>query len=121
MQKLERKHKKEIEREAQKKQSKRYTQKRKPKVKSGKYHYTTRKKRKKKQVVGKLQTLSLRGEGSSVLSISSSGAKSEAECPKCSIINGDDDAIWIKCDKCGLWWDLKCSGVTSSDDVFHCS
>ena len=54
-------------------------------------------------------------------SASSSGTESEAECPKCGIIYGDDDdATWIKCDKCGLWWDLKCSGVTNSDDVFHC-
>ena len=49
---------------------------------------------------------------------------SEAECPNCGLVYGDDESTWIQCDGCGLWWDLKCSGISDSEnipDVFFCA
>ena len=56
-------------------------------------------------------------------SLAISSSESEAECPDCGLVYGDDDSTWVQCDSCGVWRDLKCAGSTSvSDipDVFYC-
>ena len=66
--------------------------------------------RKKETVVQKLENLSLSSE-------------SEAECPECGLVYGDDDSTWINCDGCGVWRDLKCAGILSVGsipDEFYC-
>lgn len=38
-------------------------------------------------------------------------AKSEARCPNCGHMYGQDEAIWICCDRCNTWFDLECVGI----------
>jgi hypothetical protein len=33
------------------------------------------------------------------------------QCPKCVLVYGEDNSVWIQCDSCGLWYDLKCTNV----------
>ena len=32
---------------------------------------------------------------------------SEAQCPKCGLLYGEDESLWICCDGCNSWYDLK--------------
>ena len=66
----------------------------------------TRRKSQRKTVVEKLQDLSL--------------SDSEAECPECGLLYGEDDSLWIQCDACGAWWDVNCAGVSDIPDSFVC-
>lgn len=53
----------------------------------------------------------------------SSDAESEAQCPKCGLVFGEDDSVWICCDSCNTWYDLKCASVDSEDvpDIYCCA
>ena len=53
----------------------------------------------------------------------SSESESEAECPKCGLIYGEDEGMtWICCDRCNTWFDLECAGCYKKDipDEFVC-
>ena len=45
----------------------------------------------------------------------SSETERDAECPKGSLLYGDDDATWICCDCCKTWYDLDCAGFSEDD------
>lgn len=45
----------------------------------------------------------------------SSDTESEAECPKCGLVYGDDEATWICCDRCNTWYDVECAGVSENE------
>lgn len=80
---------------------------------------TTR--RSEKALLEHFQSLSL--DSASETSQNESNTESEAECPKCGLVYGEDDSVWIQCDNCGLWWDMKCSGVSDVEnipDIFFC-
>ena len=77
---------------------------------------TTR--RKMKELSEQLQRLSIQ-----VTDETESGDESsEAECPNCGLAYGEDDSVWIQCDSCGLWWDLKCTEIDDKNipDIFIC-
>ena len=122
MRKLERQRKKEAK--LKEKQCKRSTRKTKAvETKHSGAYMTTRscKSKSDKPILEQLQSLSLADD--SETSQSESGTESEAECPKCGLVYGEDNSVWIQCDSCGLWWDLKCSGVDDADDIpdmFNC-
>ena len=77
--------------------------------------------RSEKALLEHFQSLSL--DSGSETSQNESNTESEAECPKCGLVYGEDDSVWIQCDNCGLWWDMKCSGVSDVEnipDIFCC-
>jgi len=45
----------------------------------------------------------------------SSDTESEAECPKCGLAYGDDEATWVCCDRCNTWYDVECAGVSENE------
>lgn len=51
-----------------------------------------------------------------------SDAESFAQCPICGLIYGEDESVWICCDICNTWYDLKCSMVTDDNipDEYIC-
>ena len=54
------------------------------------------------------------------------GEESEAECPACGLVYGcpDDNEVWICCDCCGQWWDIRCTEISDEEnipDTFVCS
>jgi len=44
-----------------------------------------------------------------------SDTESEAECPKCGLVYGNDEATWICCDRCNTWYDVECAGVSENE------
>lgn len=54
----------------------------------------------------------------------SSSAESDAVCPKCgSLYSAGGGALWICCDRCGSWFDLKCTNTRSErniPDIYYC-
>lgn len=75
--------------------------------------------RSQKKVIEQFKSLSLIDE-----TANTTGTDSEAECPNCGLVYGDDESTWIQCDGCGFWWDLKCSGICDSEsvpDVYLCA
>ncbi len=46
------------------------------------------------------------------LSDSTCDAESEAECPKCGLVYGEDESTWIQCDACEAWWDCNVQVLT---------
>ena len=54
---------------------------------------------------------------SQLQNISLSSSESEAECPDCGLVYGEDESTWIQCDSCGVWRDLVCAGVSSVSDI----
>lgn len=117
MRKLERQRKKEA-----KLKCKRATRKTRAVETSGAHMRPTRSRKNKSDtpILKQLQILSL--TSGSETSQSESEAESEAECPKCGLVYGEDNSVWIQCDGCGLWWDLRCSGVDADNipDTFNC-
>ena len=44
-------------------------------------------------------------------------------CPKCGLVYADSDGVlWVCCDSCELWYDLKCTGIRKKTipDLFYC-
>ena len=41
---------------------------------------------------------------------------------KCGLVYGEDNSVWIQCDSCGLWYDLKCTNVNHDNipEAFSC-
>ena len=39
-------------------------------------------------------------------------------CPKCGIRYGDSSEKWICCDRCGMWFNIKCTSRVPK--VFYC-
>ena len=64
-----------------------------------------------------LPDLSLSVDISPSVSPTKSDIESEAECPRCGLMYGEDDSMWIQCDNCGLWWDLECSGLGDRENI----
>ena len=54
---------------------------------------------------------------SQLQNISLSSSESEAECPDCGLVYGEDESTLIQCDSCGVWRDLVCAGVSSVSDI----
>ena len=56
------------------------------------------------------------------LAVDDESEESEAECPKCGLVYGEDNSVWIQCDSCGLWYDLKCTNVNHDNipEAFSC-
>lgn len=52
----------------------------------------------------------------------SSETESDAVCPKCGLIYSESGGLWVNCDKCGHWYDLKCANLKkkSIPDYFYC-
>ena len=45
-------------------------------------------------------------------------------CPKCGLVYADSDGVlWVCCDSCELWYDLKCTGIRKRTipDLFYCN
>lgn len=54
------------------------------------------------------------------LSISSSESdkdEDEAICPKCGMLYSSDSGLWVGCDSCDQWNDLKCTNIKSKRTV----
>lgn len=51
-------------------------------------------------------------------------SESSFVCPSCGqLYSEDEDELWICCDKCDQWYDLKCTGLKSKARVpklFYC-
>ena len=74
-------------------------------------------------LVEQLHSLSLSVDDVPSSSQSESEMESEAECPRCGLMYGEDDSMWIQCDSCKLWWDFQCSGLSDSENIpniFNC-
>ena len=56
------------------------------------------------------------------LSIEGESEESEAECPKCGLVYGEDTSMWIQCDACNVWYNLECTNVNKDKipDFFNC-
>ncbi len=61
------------------------------------------------------------------LTVSDSESSSQNEdtvCPRCGAVYGDDDmSVWICCDRCDRWFDLKCTSIQSKyhvPDFYFC-
>lgn len=82
-----------------------------------------RKKGETESLVKHMQKLSITcPEGLSELE-QDSQSESDAECPKCGQVYGEDESVWICCDSCNKWFDWKCSGLSDAKripDVFTC-
>jgi hypothetical protein len=79
---------------------------------------------KEKAIDGALAALHL-SSSSGVDSQGDSGEDSSDEnnttCPKCGIRYGDSSEKWICCDKCGMWFNKKCTNVKRRvPKVFYC-
>ena len=77
------------------------------------------------QLCDNFDELSLSSEHSDVKSSNDdSNDASDAECPKCGLVygDGDSDDLWICCDNCNTWYDLKCTSVACDNlpEIFHC-
>ena len=47
----------------------------------------------------------------------------DAVCPKCGLMYSADNGVWICCDGCDSWYDLKCTNIRSRrnvPDIFYC-
>ena len=120
---------KQIERAKKKEQKKKETAMREKKKKGKKKikedqvrsNNKTKTKRGKVAVAAPLKDLSL--EDFELLNICSESSESEAECPKCGLIYGATQDIWICCNQCVTWFDLRCAKVSKNDipEEFYCS
>lgn len=47
---------------------------------------------------------------------------SSCQCPKCGLIFGEEDTLWVCCDGCDCWYDLKCTNLKRSNipDFYWC-
>ena len=72
----------------------------------------TRKKNQPKALVAELDQL--------CIDVDSSDSELTATCPSCGglVFDEDKDETWICCDKCDLWYDLKCSNVSIDGTIF---
>lgn len=68
-----------------------------------------------KGLIQQLESLSFSPLTSPIASQDERETESEAECPKCGLIYGEDDSLWIQCDSCELWWDFECIGPDSKN------
>ena len=52
----------------------------------------------------------------------SSSDQDTAVCPSCGLIYPDTSGLWIVCDACDAWFDLKCTDVDENciPDVYYC-
>ena len=42
---------------------------------------------------------------------SSSEAESDTVCPKCGLVYSDSGGLWVCCDRCNQWFDVKCTNI----------
>ena len=61
------------------------------------------------------------------LTVSESESSSQTDaavCPVCGAVYGEyDESIWICCDGCDCWFDLKCTSIQSKHhipDFYYC-
>ena len=57
------------------------------------------------------------------LTIHSDSLEDEDEGPICSLVYLDDGGLWIACDGCNDWFDLKCTDVEDEEhvpDTYYC-
>ena len=49
-------------------------------------------------------------------------SESEAECPKCGVVYGESDSMWIQCNSCDAWFDMKCADLPGDEipDEYFC-
>ena len=49
-------------------------------------------------------------------------SEEDAMCPNCGLMYSADDGIWICCDGCDSWYDLKCTNIQGRNipDAFYC-
>ena len=47
----------------------------------------------------------------------SSDGESDAVCPKCGWVYSDDDGVWICCDGCDSWYDIRCTNIRSRRNI----
>ena len=47
---------------------------------------------------------------------------SDAVCPKCGLVYSDSGGLWVSCDGCKQWFDLKCTSIKRRNipDVYYC-
>ena len=46
-----------------------------------------------------------------------------AICPMCGFVYPDEGDVWVCCDSCEAWYDLKCTGYTREEqipDLYYC-
>ena len=43
--------------------------------------------------------------------------ESDAQCPKCGLLYGEDDSMWVCFDVCSVWFDLDCTTIPSENDI----
>ena len=120
--------KKEAEEEKKRKQSER-EQKRKEKQKK-KVEKAERKKKsavtEKKRQKGKKQGIAETVEdlfAGLQLAHDTSSESDDAVCPKCGLTYSADNGLWICCDECNSWYDLRCANIRDKrniPDVFYC-
>ena len=42
---------------------------------------------------------------------SSSDTKSDAACPKCGLLYSEIGGLWVFCEGCNQWFDIKCTAI----------
>ena len=54
--------------------------------------------------------------------IAKESSEEDAICPNCGLMYSADDGIWICCDGCDSWYDLKCTNIRGRNisDTFYC-
>ena len=52
----------------------------------------------------------------------SSSDEDTAVCPLCGLVYPDTSGLWIGCDACDAWFDIKCTDVDENciPDVYYC-
>ena len=38
-------------------------------------------------------------------------------CPKCGFVYPNEGDVWVCCDSCEAWYDLKCTGYAREEDI----
>ena len=59
-------------------------------------------------------------KGNSVVKEEENSAEDDEDsaiCPKCGFVYPDEGDVWVCCDSCEAWYDLKCTGYTREEEI----
>ena len=117
----EKKRMKQIEKEQKRKQreEKKREEKKREEEEKKKKRATEKELRKTKEQLRAIDKVTAIGELLEELELSSdtSNDESDAVCPMCGRVYSDDNGIWICCDGCNSWFDIKCTNIRSRRNI----